>query len=457
MAHTITPQTCGRSWPFLGILATTAIVLGALMGLTSTVGAQVAPPAVTVTSVDGPITPVIRDHLAAVISAAVAEDDEAVVIRLNTPGGGLDVTRDIVHTLLTAPLPVIVYVAPTGADAGSAGTFVTYAAHLAYMAPGTTIGAATPVDLEGAEVDGKIVENTAAFGQAIAEVRERDREFIDRAVRDGRSVVADEALAAGAIDGIAEDLAAVLADADGRSVTIDGTPIELDTRNAATTERPLAGLRRLLQLLANPNLAFLFLSLGTLGIVYEFASPGLGLGGAVGTIMIVLALFSLSVLPVSWAGAALLAVAAAMFLAELFAPGVGVGAAGGTVALVLGGILLLPDVTGLGVDLGVIIPTAITMFALVVGAGILVSRSRNRPSTAASDYLVGRRTTIDDATDDRAWVHVDGVRWRVVAAQADVVLHVGDPVRIVGRDNLDLVVEPDVAADGGTPRPKEHP
>ncbi|MEX0868218.1 MAG: NfeD family protein [Nitriliruptoraceae bacterium] len=444
-------------WRWAGRLTAASAIAAGLL-LSAAAHAQPSDPAtlVTVTTIDGPITPVVRDHLADTIDAAATDGDSAVVIRLNTPGGGLDVTRDIVHTLLTAPLPIIVYVAPAGADAGSAGTFITYAAHLAYMAPGTTIGAATPVDLEGTEVAGKVVENTVAFGQAIAEQRGRNAVFIERAVRDGEATIAEDALDAGAIDGVAADLPAVLDDAHGRVVTIDGGSRRLATADAELQERPLAGARRLLQLLANPNIAFLFLSLGTLAIVYEFATPGLGLGGAAGAIMLVLAMFSLSVLPVAVAGIALLVVAAAMFLAELFAPGVGVGAAGGTAALVLGSLLLFPAATGIRVDLWLIVPTALAMFALVVAAGVFVARARGHPSTAASDYLIGRDITVHRVDDGRASAHVDGATWRVVADQPDRTLRVGDRVRVIGRDNLELRVAPR-GRDDDTPAttPKE--
>lgn len=401
--------------------------------------------AVAWTAVDGPITPVIRDHLGDTLETAAAEGFSALVIRLNTPGGGLDVTREIANLLLDAPLPTVVYVAPSGSDAGSAGTFITYAAHVAAMAPATTIGAATPVDLEGGEVGDKIVENTVAFGQALAEYRDRDEAFVVDAIRTGRSVTATAALEAGAIDVIAPTIEALLEQIDGWTVTVGTEPVQLATATASLVEFEMTGTRSLLQILANPNIAFIFLSLGTLAILYEIANPGLGLGGVAGVVMLILAMFSLAVLPVNYAGAALLLVAMAMFIAELFAPGVGVGAAGGTAALILGGLFLFQAQSGVGVDLWVLIPAAIVSFGLVVFAGIMVAKTRHQQPRAASDYLLGRTIKVERVDDDSAHARVDGILWRIrhrPAADGSIPpLHPGDEVIIVRRDNLDIIVD----------------
>ncbi len=424
----------------LGIAAV-ALCAGVVLVVAPASGAE-SIGSVGVTEVNGPITPVVRDHLADTIVDATAAGHNALVIRLNTPGGGLDVTREIANLLLDAPIPTIVYVAPAGSDAGSAGTFITYAAHVAAMAPATTIGAATPVDLEGGEVGDKIVENTLAFGLALAEFRDRDATFIEAAIRDGRSVTSTVALEAGAIDVVSPSTEQLLVEVHGREVVVGDTPVTLDTAGAVLVEMEMTGTRSLLQILANPNLAFVFLSLGTLAILYEIANPGLGLGGVAGVVMLILAMFSLAVLPVNYAGAALLVVALAMFIAELFAPGIGVGAAGGTAALVLGGLFLFQAQTGVGVDLWVLIPTAVVTFGLVVFAGVLVNRTRGQTSRAASDYLLGRHTTVAQVLDGQARARIDGILWRVRPAEPDVELRVGDEVEIVRRDNLDLHVLP---------------
>ncbi len=403
-------------------------------------------PSVLTTRVDGPITPVIADHLADLLEDAAAEDHEALVVLLDTPGGGLDPTRAIVQGFLDAPVPVVVYVSPQGADAGSAGTFITYAAHVAAMAPATTIGAATPVGLEGEEVGDKIVNNTVAFAEAIAEERGRDQQFAADSVRDGRSITAAVAVEEGAVDLEATSLTGLLDEIDGTEVEIRGSSVELATAGASIVERDLSGTRAILQLLANPNLAFIFMTLGTLGILYEIANPGMGLGGIVGAICLVLLMFSLAVLPVAWAGVALLLLAAAMFIAELFMPGVGVGAAGGTLALLLGGVFLFQAPTGLAMDWWVIVPTAIVAFLLSVAAGRLVARAHQGRSRVASDYTLGRSVVVERAAEGRPRGQIDGTWWRLRPSADDVVLRDGERYVVVDRDNLDLIVAPEGSA-----------
>jgi membrane-bound serine protease (ClpP class) len=427
-----------------------AIVLAAaLAGLTAMVGGAVAQPAgptVATTTVDGPITPVIADHLADTIEDAAAAGHEAVVIALDTPGGGLDPTRRIVQTFLDAPVPVVVHVAPQGADAGSAGTFITYAAHVAAMAPATTIGAATPVDIEGQEVGDKIVNNTVAFAEAIAEERGRDPDFAAASVRDGRSITAATAVEEGVVDLEVGSLDDLLEEIDGVEVEVRGSTVELATAGASPVAMELSGTRALLQLLANPNLAFIFTTLGTLGILYEIANPGLGLGGLIGGICLVLLMFSVAVLPVAWAGIALLLLAMAMFIAELFMPGVGVGAAGGTIALLLGGVFLFETPSGISLDWWVLIPTVVTAFVLCVLAGRLVARAHRGPSRVASDYLIGRTVTVERASEGRPRGRLDGTWWQLTPNAADVTLRDGARYTVVDRDNLQLIVAPEGAA-----------
>jgi membrane-bound serine protease (ClpP class) len=427
-----------------------AVVLAAVLsGLTAMVGdalAQPTGPTVATTEVRGPITPVIADHLAETVEDAAAAGHEAVVIALDTPGGGLDPTRSIVQTFLDAPVPVVVHVSPPGADAGSAGTFITYAAHVAAMAPATTIGAATPVGLEGQEVGDKIVNNTVAFAEAIAEERGRDTEFAAQSVRDGRSITAAVALEEGVIDLEAGSLEELLDAIDGTEVEVRGSTVTLETAGASPVEMNLGGSRALLQLLANPNLAFIFTTLGTLGILYEIANPGMGLGGIIGAICLVLLFFSLSVLPVAWAGVALLLLAGALFIAELFMPGVGVGAAGGTIALLLGGVFLFETPTGIALDWWVLIPTVVTAFVLTVLAGRLVARAQRGPSRVASDYLIGRTVTVERASEGRPRGRLDGTWWQLTPNADDVVLRDGERYTVVDRANLQLLVAPEGAA-----------
>jgi membrane-bound serine protease (ClpP class) len=433
------------------------VLLAALLaGLTGSVAGAVAlaqeptsgaGPVVGVTDVTGTITPVTADHLAETVERSQAAGHDALLVRLDTPGGLVDSTRRIVQTFLDAPLPVIVHVAPSGADAGSAGTFITYAAHVAAMAPATTIGAATPVGGQGEDLDAKIVENTAAFAEAIAEARDRDVALAVDAVRAGRSVTATVALEEGGIDLIAGSTVELLDEIDGQEVTVRDQPVVLETAGADLVDLPVGTSRRILGFLADPNLAFIFLSLGTLAILYEIANPGVGLGGVIGVTAIVLAMFALAVLPVNVAGVALLVLAAAMFVAELFAPGIGAGAGGGTAALLLGGLFLFPSDSGLGVDLAVLLPTVITLAVLTVLLGRMVARTRHVPEANYADHLAGRAVTVTGASEGRPRTQLDGTWWRLRAAEGAGPLRDGDHLEVVTRDGLDLVVAPH---DGGT-------
>ncbi len=281
--------------------------------------------AVLVTRVAGPITPVIADHLEAGVQAAQSEGYQAYLVELDTPGGLDTSMRKIIQNFLSSRVPVIVYVSPPGARAASAGALITFSAHIAAMAPGTTIGAATPVDLQGGEISDKIINDAAAYARSVAGQRGRNVDFAEQTVRSGRAVTAEEALQLDAIDLIAADRAALLAALDGREVTLaGGARVVLHTRDAAIVEQELGPFRWLLQLLADPNLSLLFLSLGTLAIIYELANPGHLVSGIVGVILLTLGFVGLSVLPINIAGIALVLLGMGLFIVELYAPGTAV-------------------------------------------------------------------------------------------------------------------------------------
>lgn len=428
--------------------AAQALVAGDRHAATQVAAAQ-QQPTVATTEVVGAITPVIADHIGDTVDRAAEEGHEALIVLLDTPGGLVTSMRQIVQALLAAPLPVVVYVSPSGADAGSAGTFITLAANIAAMAPATTIGAATPVDLEGGEVGDKVVNNAAAYAEALAEARGRDVEFAVDSVREGRSITASEALDIGAIDLITPTVDELLDDIDGWTVTLgDGSEVTLATAGATTVPLEMSGTRRLLQRIADPNLAFIFLSIGTLAIIYEVANPGLGAGGIIGAVMLILAMFSLSVLPVNYAGALLMVLAAGLFIAELFIPGIGVGAAGGTVALLLGGLFLFQRPAGLGIDLWVLLPTVAVMFGLTLLAGRLVARSRRRPTIDATAIHVGREGVVRHDQRGRPRIQINGVWWWIRPEDGSD-LPDGTRVTVIDHDNLELVVAP-TGADADT-------
>ena len=275
-------------------------------------------PAVLVTRVATEITPVIADHLAGGLEHARAGGDAAYVIELDTPGGLASAMRDIVQDILASPVPVIVYVSPAGARAASAGAIIALAAHVVVMAPGTNIGAATPITSGGQDLSRKIVNDAAAQAEALARLRGRDVGFAGDAVRAGRSIGADEAVRLGVADAVAPTLPDALAAADGRVVTVaGGQQVTVHTAGAVVERQELSATERVLQALANPDLAFLLLVGGLIAVLVELATPGVGLAGATGAAAVLLALYSISALPVTAVGLLLLAVAAGLFVAEL--------------------------------------------------------------------------------------------------------------------------------------------
>ncbi len=433
-----------RAARLCGAVVVVAVALAAVSGLAPATGAAAVDDAgarVLVTTIEDAITPVIADHLTDGVERAEDGGYRAYVVRLDTPGG-LDVSmRDIIRDFLDARVPVVVHVSPSGARAASAGALITFSAHVAAMAPGTAIGAATPVDLEGGDVGEKAVNDAAALAESVARLRDRNVDFAVDTVRRARSAPADEAFELGAVDLLAASLPELLRDIDGVEVTLaGGEVVTLATDGAAVVEYDLGGFRRVLQWLADPNLAFLFLSVGSLGLIYELANPGVGAGGIVGAGLIILALFSLSVLPVDAVGLIFLLLAVTLLVAELFAPGVGVFAALGAAALVLSGVFLFRDTAGLGVSLVVMLPTALLVGGATVVAGRLALRARRAPSTTTgAGTLVGKLATVERASGSTGQAHVDGAWWNLRTDGEP--LHPGDEVRVRSMDGLDLVVE----------------
>jgi membrane-bound serine protease (ClpP class) len=418
-------------------LLLTTVALAWLFGVPGAAAGQGS--TVLVTRVDGTITPVIADHLVDGVAAAERDGHAAYLVELDTPGGLDTSMREIIKAFLGADVPVIVYVTPSGARAASAGALITFAAHVAAMAPGTTIGAATPVDLQGGEISDKVINDAAAFAETVAAQRGRNTRFAIDPVREGRAVTAEEAVRLDAVDLLAADRAELLEQLDGRSLKVaSGNTVTLQTAGATPVEQDFGLFRRLLQLLADPNLAFLFLSLGTLAIIYELANPGVGFGGIAGAIFLLLGFFALSVLPINLVGVLLLGLAAALFVAELFVPGVGVFAAGGTVALVLGGLFLFDG--AVRIDPAVLVPVALVVGSGSVLAGRLAWRARRAPSVSGREGLLGRQVTVRTADGPTGQVQLDGAWW--TARSPNAPLTPGQTVRVVDLDGLELIVDP---------------
>lgn len=391
-------------------------------------------------TVDGVITPVMADHIRDVLDRAEGEGSQALLVQLDTPGGLDTSMRDIIQSFLNTRVPVIVYVSPQGARAASAGALITLASHVAVMAPGTSIGAATPIGGEGGEdLAQKVINDAASYAESIAEQRGRNVHFAIDAVREGKSISANEALEIGVIDLIARDRPELLMELDGHVVefTPDRT-VTLRTAGVEVVDIELGFARSVLQWLADPNIAFLFISLGTLAIIYELANPGIGAGGITGVILLLLAFTALSVLPVNAAGAILLVLAGVLFVAELFVPGIGVFAAGGTVALILGGLFLFRG--PIGVD-----PAALWPVAAAVGAGSLALgrvawRTRRLATVTGTHAIVGARGVVKEVEGDDLQVFVQGSWWGARARSGP--LRPGQEIRVTEMDGLRLIVEP---------------
>jgi len=428
------------------IAARLLLIAGLLFAADSTADAQ-GVGGVVVVEVDGVITPVIADHVRDALDLAEREGHQALLVELDTPGGLDTSMRDIIQSFMNSRVPVIVYVSPQGARAASAGAMITFASHVAAMAPSTSIGAATPIDLEGGDLADKVINDAASYAESIAEQRGRNEEFAIGAVRQGRSVAANEALELGVVDLLAPDRAQLLEVLDGRAIELGpGRTVTLMTAGAELVEVELGFARSVLQWLSDPNLAFLFISIGTLAILYELANPGFGGGAIVGVILLVLAFTALSVFPVNAAGVILLVLAAGLFVAELFVPGIGVFAAGGTVALVLAGLFLFRG--PIGVDPVVLLPVAVVAGGGAVAIGRVAWRSRRIAGSTGVEAIVGGRGTVRSVAGNEALVLLQGSWWTARAAHGT--LHPGQLVRVVEMDGLKLVVDAE-------PEPEPHP
>lgn len=446
------------AWAFLLALVGALALSGSSAASTPSQSPVSGTPRVLSTTVKAPITPVIAGHLADGIDRAERDGYDAYLVRLDTPGGLDTSMRDIVQHIFAAEVPVIVHIAPAGARGASAGAIIAFASHVAAMAPGTSIGAATPVGGDGGDLDDKVVNDAIAYAEAIADARGRDREFIGDTVRDARSAGATEALELGVIDAVASSTTELLGAIDGTTVVVGPGDREVDLRtaDAVVDEQDMGVFRSIQQILADPNIAFLLLSIGTLGLVYELASPGIGVGAVLGLTFVTLGLFGLAVLSVNLVGVVFLLLAAALFLAEVFAPGLGLAAGGGAFALVLSGVFLFDDAPGLEISLAVVLPAAIVVASFVVVAGRFAMRARRSPSTTTgSGLLVGRTATVRNDRG-RPQVFVGGAWWSVHPRETGTVLDDGIDVEVVDVEGLTLVVAP-AASPGPAPDPSSQP
>jgi membrane-bound serine protease (ClpP class) len=392
------------------------------------------PAKVNLVTIRGSINPAVDDFIRESLRVTTDEGAEALAIELDTPGGLLTSAKSIVQELLGASVPVIVYVSPTGASATSAGVFVTMAAHVAAMAPGTTIGAAHPVDARGGDIGGDMREKmesfTVSFVRSIAERRGRNAQWAEEAVRKSVSVTAQEAVNLGVVDLVAPDLRSLLAQAAQREVRVGETTVKLGLgADTEVTRLHMRFTQRILNLIADPNIAYLLFMAGLLGLYFELANPGVVLPGVVGAICLLLAFAAFQVLPINATGALLLLVALALMVAEIFVPSFGVLGIGGIVAFTLGSLMLFDstDPTAL-VDRSIIATAVISVSSFMLAIGYLILRTRRRPASTGPEGLVGEHGVVRRRVHGEGLVFVHGEYWTAVS---DEPLEAGEPVEVV--------------------------
>jgi membrane-bound serine protease (ClpP class) len=434
-------------------LATLCVAAG-MSGLIAPAGVRAGADDVHLLTLDDIINPVSARYLERGIAEAAEQGAAAVLIELSTPGGLLEATQRLTASMLSADVPVIVYVTPPGTHAASAGVFITMAGHVAAMAPSTRIGAATPVSGDGTEIPEdlarKIMNDTAEYARSIAEARDRNADWAEDAVRDAAVVGAVEAVEIDAVDLLADDRESLLDEVDGMTISLRGEDVTLATADAAVVELPMSPFEDVLMAISDPNIAVILLSLGSLGIYFELSAPGSFFPGIAGAIAIILGLFSLGSLPINYAGLALLLLGLALVGAEIWVASGGVLGIGGAIAFVLGASLLIDDTRApfLEVSRPLIYGITLALVAFSLIAVRAVMRTRRRPVAIGSDMAGSRATMRGPAS-----VFVEGELWAARPAEGSQLPTAG-AVRVVGRDGMTLIVEPlegaSEAQDNGT-------
>lgn len=446
------------------ILAGLAMVLaGAGLGAAQTSSAEPTPkPLVMVFDLDGAVGPATAEYLQRGLATAAERQASLAVIRMDTPGGLDSSTRDIIADILASPVPVAVFVTPAGARAASAGTYILYASHLAAMTPGAHLGAATPVQMGGsnplapAQPEGedgeqppasggdamtaKVTNDAAAYMRSLADLQGRNAEWGERAVREAATLTAGEALEAGVIELLSRDLDGLLAQANGRTVRLDGEPMTLRTAGAQVETLAPDWRAKALAVITNPNIAYLLLMIGVYGLIFEFMSPGAVGPGAVGAVSLVLGLFALNMLPVNYAGGALMLLGVGLLVAEAFSPGFGLFGTAGAVGLALGSVLLFRETPGFKLSPYVIIATVGVSVAFVAIALRAAVRAAQRGVTTGAESLLRATGVVQSWAGGEGYVHAQGEDWH---ARSTAPLVPGQTVHVAGRDGLTLIVEPD--------------